>query len=802
VSAGALVLAAAAAVGSTRLAFDTDVLSLLPRDGRVIPAFRTFLERFGSLDELYVVFTAPEGTSIGDYSGAIDSWIEQLRKAPEVARVDTGLVDRSRNLEWLADRELLLMRDPGLHTALQRLRGNGMRAALASRRELLALPSPEVAEVVRHDPLGLYDLLREGLGGAQAGVNLGVTEGGYVTADGRSRMVIAHPVRPPYDTEFSRALLARLSTISSAGASSDDAGAEVPMTVEFAGGHRIAVETESVVRRESILNTAGSLALILPLLFVVFHSLWLVTVGPLPSGIALVLVLGMLGLAGATLSAATTASAAMLFGLGIDGVVLLYVAHTLAIREGLPSDAAIDRLAGPASSMLLGMWTTAATFYGLTFVDFPSLQQLGALIGHSMVLCGALTLLLVPALLPRRRAVRPERAFAMPRLARWVRRRRTAILAATAVVTMLLGAAALFVRINPTLDRLRSVTPGAVLLERIGRRFGLPQDVYVVLQRGAQLEPLLEANERLARAIGEQLPSIPLQPATALLPSSGTQARRSAAIAEARVSASGVAAELSAAARAEGFRPDSLAPFVERLPRLIAAGQRLSYDGYRDHGLGDLIGRFVARDEQGWLLVSYAFPSREPDVLALQRLVDGADSGTTLTGLALVNRELAERFMPQFLKGLVIGTIIVIGLIVAALRDWRLSLLALTPAAIGLVWAAGLLAVARVELDLFAVFAVVTFVGIGVDYGVHLVHRYQERGHATRAIEELAPVILIAGAITLLGYGTRVTTSYPPLRSIGIVSVVTVVTLAAASIVVLPALLAGGAGDEADSPNP
>ena len=128
-------------------------------------------------------------------------------------------------------------------------------------------------------------------------------------------------------------------------------------------------------------------------------------------------------------------------------------------------------------------------------------------------------------------------------------------------------------------------------------------------------------------------------------------------------------------------------------------------------------------------------------------------------------------------------------LILLALRDWRLSLLALAPAVIGLVWAAGLLALARVELDLFALFAVVTFVGIGVDYGIHLVHRYRERGDARRATEELAPVILVAAAITLLGYGTLVTSTYPPLRSIGLVSIVAVVTLAAASLLVLPALL-------------
>jgi predicted RND superfamily exporter protein len=76
-----------------------------------------------------------------------------------------------------------------------------------------------------------------------------------------------------------------------------------------------------------------------------------------------------------------------------------------------------------------------------------------------------------------------------------------------------------------------------------------------------------------------------------------------------------------------------------------------------------------------------------------------------------------------------------------------------------------------------------------VDYGIHLVQRYRERGDAAQAVEELAPVILVAAAITVLGYGTLVASSYAPLRSIGIVSAVSVAALAVASVVVLPALL-------------
>jgi predicted exporter len=785
------------------LTFDTDVLALLPRDGRTVPAFRSFVEHFGSLDELYVVFTAPDGHDINDYAAEIERWVTALRAAPEIVRVDTGTFDRTRDLGWLADRQLLLLGSGALDTALRRLRGEEMGQALAARRELLALPSADIADLVRNDPLGMFDLLQDELGGAQAGVNLGVAEGGYVTADGRSRLLIARPAKPAFDAAFSRSLAGALERIRQEtgppGPDHPEGDSLPPLHVEYAGGHRIAVETEAVVKRESILNTVGSLVLILPVLFLIFRSAWLVLVGPLPSTLALIAVLGALGLAGATLSAAATASAAMLFGLGIDGVVLMYVAYGFASGEDAGEVQLSRSLAGPARSMLLGMWTTAATFYGLAFVDFPSLQQLGMLIGHSMVLCGVLTLVLVPALLPRSGAVRRRPPLRLPRFAAWTQRRRRAIRIGAGVVTVALAAAALGVRIDPTLDRLRSVTPGAVMLERLGPRFNLPSEVYLIVQRGSALEPLLLSNERLAAAVRHELPALPLHAASGMLPSMDTQAARAGQVRAANLTVPAVTARLRASAQAGGFSGGAFQPFEARLPRLLATDERLTFEGYAGHGLGDLVGRFVAREGAGWVVVSYAMPGSSGDVDRLESVVAQAAPDAVLTGLPLVNRELADRFLPQFLKGLAIGTAIVLVLIVVALREWRLALLALTPAVIGLIWAAGVLSLARVSLDLFALFAVVTFIGIGVDYGIHVVHRYRERGAAI-AIEELSPVILVAGLITLLGYGTLVTSAYPPLRSIGVVSIVAVITLCAAALLVLPVLLPPHAPEHGVSP--
>jgi predicted RND superfamily exporter protein len=781
--------------GARRLSFDSDVLSLLPHNSRVIQSFRDFLARFGSLDQLYVVFTAPEGHAISEYDDEIGAWVDRLRAAPEIGRVDAGVVDRTRDFSWMADHQLLVLRGRSLDEALRRLRGEGLMDAVAARRELLTVPSPDVAALITQDPAGLLDIVNESLGGTQSGLGMGVGTDGYVTHDGHSRLVIARPRRPPFDAEFSRALDARLREIDTSirgGAAQSRESADderrPPLRVEFAGGHRIAVETEAFVRRESIMNTVGSLALILPLLFLAFRSIWLVVVGPLPSGLALVSVLGALGFMSAKLSAAATGAAAMLFGLGVDGVVLLYVADRFA-RADDPTTDVPTAIAGPSSSMLLGMWTTAATFYGLMFVDFPSLQQLGRLIGHSMVACGLLTLVMVPALLPRRAPRRRIRSLLMPGLSGWIHRHRRAVLVASVVLTCVLGACASRLRINPTLERLRSVTDAARLETTIASAFGLPRDVYVVLAEGPELEPLLDTTERLAQRLSAELPQLAFQPPTRLLPSAAAQARAAARIRESHLSPASVRADLERARVAAGFTARAFDPFSARLPQLFDPAARLTYDGYVSHGLADLIDRFVVHDRDRWVLATYVFPGSAEQSSHVQTIVDAIDPAQTLTGLPLVNRELARTFLPQFIKGLTIGTMIVVALVVAAFRDWRLSVFALLPTAVGLIWTAGALALAGVELDLFAVFAVVTFVGIGVDYGIHLVHRYQHRGDAIQATAELAPVILIAAAITLLGYGTLVTSSYPPLRSIGVVSAVSVVALAATSVLMLPALL-------------
>ena len=228
-------------------------------------------------------------------------------------------------------------------------------------------------------------------------------DNGFVTPDGRSRLLIAKPARPPYDASFSRALFGRLQQLERTvrppaaenGSEPEDDEPRPPLKVEFVGGYAIALETEAVVKRESIMNSVGSLSLIVPLLFVIFRSVWLAALGALPSALSLAVTLGAMGFAGVTLSAANWRGRRCLRSRRRRRRPRIRQ-YRLGLADGLGAGRRDCRHRGAVSEHAARNDDHRATFLGLMFVDFPSLQELGRLIGFSMALCGVFTLVLVP----------------------------------------------------------------------------------------------------------------------------------------------------------------------------------------------------------------------------------------------------------------------------------------------------------------------------------------------------------------------------------------------------------------------
>jgi hypothetical protein len=779
-----------------RVSFDANVVKLLPRQGPAVRAFEAYLTHFGTFDALYLVFEVPEGTHVEDAEDLIDHYVAELRKAPEIASVDAELFDDVKDWNYLSERALLLLGAPAAGAALDRLTPEAMTYALTRARETLAVSSPEVKAYIQQDPLGLLPLLRDRLGAARAIANLDPTQRGYVSADGRSRLVIAKPVRPPFDTAFCKRLFARLSAVEAAARKAAAAEAEsqgspspLPVSVAVAGGYRISIEAEGIIRREMIVNSLSSLAAILLLVFVALRTFWIFLYGAAPLLLAGLLTLGIVGLGG-PLSPVAGGSFAMLFGLGVDGIVILYLRFLEERHAGAGPEEAFGRSAGTASAVLLAYVTTAATFLALLVVDFPILDELGMLVGVGILACSALVLLLLPGLVGFTRPAR-SRPVETVWLGRLVERRGRAILVCGLLLTIGLGAAASRLQINLSLERLQARTAGTELERELADRFSLPRDIVIAIGEGPVLEPLLASASSLSAAVAQALPEIGLSSPHALLPPASEQALVGDVLAQRQLDSATVTANLERAAASAGFRPGVLRPFGARLPAMLDPSTRLTYEGLVEHGLSPLISRFVARTPQGFLVAVYLYPKDAAAIDRLSAIVRRSAPSFHLTGIPLVNRELAESFAPQFLTGLTVGLIAVTVLIFAVFRNVRDTLLAFLPTAIGVVWSAGLLALAGVVLDLFSLFAVMTFIGIATDYAVHLIHRFSIEGTrpASAAVASTGAGILLASCTTLIGFGSLVNSSYGPLRSFGITSVATICSCMVATLLVLPALL-------------
>jgi predicted RND superfamily exporter protein len=481
----------------------------------------------------------------------------------------------------------------------------------------------------------------------------------------------------------------------------------------------------------------------------------------------------------------------MLFGLGIDGIVLLYLRYLEEQQAGWTPAEATRRMAGTAASVILAQVTTATTFFALLVIDFPLLQDLGVLIGLGILFACGFTVLLLPALLARYPVTRGRRAPSAPWLGRFVVSHARRILWGSVVVTLVLGASASRLRIDTRLEKLQAKTPGTEFERDIAARFSLPQDVLLVLNDNDQLEPLIDADARLRATLAARDPAILVSGPSVLLPPSRAQDALARDLRTSGLTASEVARHLITGGREAGFRADTFAPFLDRLPRLLDPDRRVTYAGLMDHGLGSLVSRFITRRDGRYVAVTYLYPQHPIDLDALGQIVSGTDSRFRLTGLPVVNRDLARRFAPAFLRGLVLGVIAVALIIYAVFRTIRHTLLALLPTVIGFVWSAGILALLRIELDLFSLFAAVTFVGIAVDYGIYVLYRHVvERTHDMREVlTRTGAAIMIACFSALIGFGTLIGSGYGPLRLFGIVSIITLTCCMLASLLVLPAVI-------------
>ncbi|MCG8460430.1 MAG: hypothetical protein MI919_29465, partial [Holophagales bacterium] len=210
----ALLLTLLALPFAAGLHIESDLVSLLPEGSPAADDYRTFLDRFGGFEKVFVMVLAdpdPGSPPSGLLLETAQELAARLRTLPGVARVRTGSEpeDEAFFVHHVVRRAPLLLPDDALPAIAERLRPEAIRERAATLRARLRTPSGSaMAELLTHDPLGFA----EDLPLLAAGQHLPVdpVTSAFLSPAGDAALLILDPASGEMDAEAGRQLLADL----------------------------------------------------------------------------------------------------------------------------------------------------------------------------------------------------------------------------------------------------------------------------------------------------------------------------------------------------------------------------------------------------------------------------------------------------------------------------------------------------------------------------------------------------------------------------------------------------------------
>ena len=145
-------------------------------------------------------------------------------------------------------------------------------------------------------------------------------------------------------------------------------------------------------------------------------------------------------------------------------------------------------------------------------------------------------------------------------------------------------------------------------------------------------------------------------------------------------------------------------------------------------------------------------------------------------GQAVLDNEINDASNESTSQLLLLVVFLVIGVLFATLRsslDVTLTMVALF---LAIIWSNGFASFLDFEPSFFAIIVPILLVGLGVDYGIHLIMRYREdlieewniKKASASSIMYVGSALLLATTTTMVGFLSNVTSDITPIREFGI----------------------------------
>ena len=380
------------------LRFDT-ISSELDVEDPEMMAYSQSLDEFGDSGTLLIRMSPAANaplSSLNDWTDAVSSALSAWEDIRFVESSAIEFVDVSAAAAFL--RAAVLNREPAVLEAFSKKFEEGAleRELRRHRKLLLTASDPELLAALASDPLNLRELLEPHLKSVRGNMEFASSAAYLDAANGRSRIIIVHPAGLSEDINYSQSLETRVRNLMGETriAGLRPPGAEFGLTGKYAQSAEASRITMEDMR---VISLIASL-LIFFLIWLVFRRMRAVFISLIPLAFSLVASFVFARVFFNPLSPVAMAFAAILLGLGID--IVLHC--TGRVFQVFPKSASLEEAlrltfedCGPP--IAIGVTTTAAAFYCLTFARFKAISQFGLLTSGSLVITLVVSLFIFPA---------------------------------------------------------------------------------------------------------------------------------------------------------------------------------------------------------------------------------------------------------------------------------------------------------------------------------------------------------------------------------------------------------------------
>jgi hypothetical protein len=194
-------------------------------------------------------------------------------------------------------------------------------------------------------------------------------------------------------------------------------------------------------------------------------------------------------------------------------------------------------------------------------------------------------------------------------------------------------------------------------------------------------------------------------------------------------------------------------------------------------------------------IITYAFSKdarwkRRPPP-GLVEAVTAGDPRILVTGQNIVGRELRRIFSVDATRSVLLGLAIIVVLLWIDFRSLRLTAIAMAQLLAGVAMMLGIMRLLDIEVNYVNAFVATMILGVGIDYGIHLVHRMEMSGGKMEpGILQTGKAVVLAAFTNVAGFGTLALGGYPALRSFGLVALIGSLTCLMTTLTLVPALMA------------